>query len=118
MTALVIGVGEVDTVFTGPRRVAFCHAGVELSMQRRVLGWTPTEGDYVELRQSGLVTRRGIIESVMFDKSSFWLAAEGVDPRIFVDVEYEDHEIWSPESTQQPHPQSSARHHLTDVVVP
>jgi hypothetical protein len=38
----------------------------------------------VEVQMSPAVTRRGIIEAVMKDKSGFWLAADGVEPRVFV----------------------------------
>lgn len=47
-------------------------------------GWLPTPGQWVEVRQPGCEVRRGVIEAVMKDNSGFWLAADGVEPRVFV----------------------------------
>lgn len=49
--------------------------------------WKLAPGKYVEVKTSRAGTRRGIIEAVMKDKSGFWLAADGVEPRVFVPLE-------------------------------
>jgi hypothetical protein len=46
--------------------------------------WKPAPGEHVELRRPGSDVRRGVIEAVMRDNSGFWLAADGVEPRVFV----------------------------------
>lgn len=46
--------------------------------------WEPSPGKRVEVRRSGCDVRRGVIEAVMRDKSGFWLASDGVEPRVFV----------------------------------
>lgn len=47
-------------------------------------GWMPMPSELVEVRRLGHKVRRGVIETVMKDKSGFWLAADGVEPRLFV----------------------------------
>lgn len=46
--------------------------------------WVPKRSERVEVRRTGSDIRRGVIETVMKDNSGFWLAAEGVEPRVFV----------------------------------
>lgn len=46
--------------------------------------WQPSPGEHVEVRKFGSVTRRGVVELVMYDHSGLWLAADGVEPRVFV----------------------------------
>ena len=46
--------------------------------------WKLAPGEYIEVQASRIGTRRGHIEAVMRDKSGFWLAADGVEPRVFV----------------------------------
>ncbi|MCH6472390.1 hydroxypyruvate isomerase family protein [Sinomonas terrae] len=53
----------------------------------------PEAGAAVELCRGGFLVRRGIVETVMPDRSGFWLAAEGVEPRAFVHLDYQDVEI-------------------------
>ena len=55
--------------------------------------WKLAPGEYVELRTSRGGTRRGIIETIMKDKSGFWLAADGVEPRVFVPLEEKEQSI-------------------------
>lgn len=55
----------------------------------------PKPGDRIELRCWGRILRRGSVETVMPDKSGFWLAQEGVDMRTFVHWSYGDIEIWA-----------------------
>lgn len=43
----------------------------------------PSKGDQVLVRRPNYV-RNGIVEAVMYDKSGFWLAADGAEPRVFV----------------------------------
>ncbi|UZX03006.1 hypothetical protein F8G81_10665 [Arthrobacter sp. CDRTa11] len=61
---------------------AFMVAGTdnELTSSR----WMPNPSELVEVRRLGCEVRRGVIETVMEDNSGFWLAANGVDPRLFV----------------------------------
>ena len=47
-------------------------------------GWVPKPSERVEVRRTGSDIRRGVIEAVMKDNSGFWLAADGVEPRVFV----------------------------------
>ncbi len=47
-------------------------------------GWMPKPSELVEVRRLGYGVRRGVIETVMKDNSGFWLAADGVEPRLFV----------------------------------
>lgn len=46
--------------------------------------WVPKPSERVEVRRTGSEIRRGAVETVMNDNSGFWLAAEGVEPRLFV----------------------------------
>lgn len=46
--------------------------------------WAPKPGERVEVRRPGRDVRQGVIEAVMKDNSGFWLAADGVEPRMFV----------------------------------
>lgn len=72
------------------------HSSYHWINRRAHPGWAPQPGDSVELRSWGSTTRRGTVEAVMPDQSGFWVAAEGVDERAFVHLEYEDIEIWTP----------------------
>lgn len=66
--------------------------------------WTPEPGDAIELRV-GLTRRQGTVEDVTADGSGFWMAADGVEARLFVHKEYQDVEIWvSPHSPSTPRP--------------
>ncbi|XAS74245.1 hypothetical protein VUN82_10665 [Micrococcaceae bacterium Sec5.1] len=47
-------------------------------------GWVPKPSELVEVRRFGGEVRRGVIDTVMRDNSGFWLAAEGIEPRLFV----------------------------------
>jgi hypothetical protein len=58
-------------------------------------GWPPLKGDRIEIRQRGLMLRRGSVETVMPDCSGFWLAADGVETRYFVHFDYTDLEVWA-----------------------
>lgn len=49
--------------------------------------WIPAPGAYVEVQELKGRVRRGFIETVTNDKSGFWLAADGVEPRLFVSLE-------------------------------
>ena len=49
--------------------------------------WKLTPGEIVEVCSARNGRRRGVIEEVMKDKSGFWLAADGVEPHIFVALE-------------------------------
>lgn len=46
--------------------------------------WQSLTGTVVEVRDSGFLYRRGLVEDVMADASGFWLAAEGVAAREFI----------------------------------
>ncbi|OOP63089.1 hypothetical protein BMF89_07740 [Arthrobacter sp. SRS-W-1-2016] len=46
--------------------------------------WRPASGERVQVRRSGCDVRRGVVEAVMNDNSGFWLAADGVEARVFV----------------------------------
>lgn len=61
-------------------------------VDRRIGAWLPAVGESIEVRSRGTV-RRGIIEAAMYDGSGFWLAAEGVEPRLFVDLGEEELEV-------------------------
>jgi hypothetical protein len=52
--------------------------------ERTSSGWRPKPSELVEVRRLGGEVRRGVIDTVMRDNSGFWLAAEGVEPRLFV----------------------------------
>ncbi|MEA5456906.1 hypothetical protein SPF06_19460 [Sinomonas sp. JGH33] len=54
----------------------------------------PRTGDSVELRRWGFAARRGVVEDVMPDSSGFWLAADGVEHRMFVSIPDEESQIW------------------------
>lgn len=58
--------------------------------------WAPEPGDEIELGL-GLTRRQGTVEAVTADGSGFWLAADGVETRLFVHREYQDVEVWIPE---------------------
>lgn len=45
--------------------------------------WQCQAGEIVEIRNSGNVVRRGIVEAVMPDGSGLWLAANGTDHRAY-----------------------------------
>lgn len=62
---------------------------------RRSKDWCPQEGETVEVRQWGTKIHAGIVEALMPDGSGFWLAADAVQPRIFVHRDYSDIELWS-----------------------
>jgi hypothetical protein len=49
--------------------------------------WALAPGENIEVRTPRTGTRRGVIETVMKDNSGFWLAAHGVEPRVFVPLE-------------------------------
>lgn len=108
MTATASGIGEHIKASKGqPDR--------EPQMRQSGPGWLPVEGERVELRRSGRIVRQGTIETVMYDRSSFWLAADGVDTRIFVHLnDNEVHldgdriQIWSSGSGPQ-RPKASVR---------
>ncbi|MET3934694.1 hypothetical protein [Arthrobacter sp. OAP107] len=55
--------------------------------------WKLAPGEYIEVQAAGIGTRRGTIEAVMRDKSGFWLAADGVEPRVFVPLEEKEQSI-------------------------
>lgn len=44
----------------------------------------PTAGDVVELLLHGRTLRTGAVEAVMPDGTGFWLAADGIDTRLYV----------------------------------
>lgn len=46
--------------------------------------WKLAPGEYIEVQAPRIGARRGPIEAVMRDKSGFWMAADGVEPRVFV----------------------------------
>lgn len=54
---------------------------------RNGTSWKLVPGEFVEVRVPRAGTRRGLIEAVMKDKSGFWLAADGVEPRVFVPLD-------------------------------
>jgi hypothetical protein len=56
--------------------------------------WAPRQGDRVEIRRRGVTLRRGAVEAVMPDHSGFWIAADGIEPRSFVHLDYSDIEVW------------------------
>jgi hypothetical protein len=45
--------------------------------------WQCQPGEIVEVRRAGVVARRGLVEAVMPDGSGFWLAANGIDQRLY-----------------------------------
>lgn len=55
--------------------------------------WDPAPGEHVEVRRPGNDLRRGVIDAVMHDNSGFWVAAEGVDPRVFVSLDDNEQSI-------------------------
>lgn len=57
--------------------------------------WKLAPGEYIEVQAPGIGTRRGTLEAVMRDKSGFWLAADGVEPRVFVPLEEKELSIGS-----------------------
>ncbi|MFC9354921.1 hypothetical protein [Arthrobacter sp. NPDC057013] len=70
--------------------------------------WKLAAGEYVEVTAPGIGTRRGTIEAVMRDKSGFWLAADGVEPRVFVPLEEKELRIRSAPSQGKCPPTRSA----------
>lgn len=66
---------------------------------------SPEKGELIELRRSGTPFRQGVIESVMPDGSGFWIAAAGVDPRLFIHRDFTDIEV-RVQSTDLLHAQS------------
>jgi hypothetical protein len=48
--------------------------------------WQALAGELVEVRVSGHLYRRGVVDDVMPDASGFWLAADGVLMREFIDT--------------------------------
>jgi hypothetical protein len=58
--------------------------------------WFPAPGDHVEVRRNGSTLRLGTVEIVMHDDSGFWLAADGVEPRVFVHIDDNEKIILSP----------------------
>jgi hypothetical protein len=46
--------------------------------------WEPATADVVELSRHGRTIRVGVVESVMPDGKGFWLAAQGLDTRVYV----------------------------------
>lgn len=62
--------------------------------RRRRREWKPVDGDQVELRRWGTLTRHGSVETVLEDYSGFWLRAEGVERRVFVDLNDDDTQVW------------------------
>jgi hypothetical protein len=46
--------------------------------------WEPATADVVALSRHGRTIRVGIVESVMPDGQGFWLAAYGLDTRVYV----------------------------------
>lgn len=61
---------------------AFTVVGTDNKFPSR--GWMPKPSELVEVGRLGCEVRRGVIETVMKDNSGFWLAADGVEPRLFV----------------------------------
>ena len=49
--------------------------------------WKLAPGEHIEVHLPPAGTRRGVIEVVMHDKSGFWLASNGVEPRVFISLE-------------------------------
>lgn len=45
--------------------------------------WQCQAAEIVEIRSSGNVVRRGVVEAVMPDGSGLWLAANGTDHRAY-----------------------------------
>jgi hypothetical protein len=79
----------------------------ERSMRKQQT-WLPQAGEQVELRRQGRLVRRGTIDAVMHDYSGFWLAADGIDPRVYVDIEDPSVQIWAgspPPSLSETEPQ-------------
>ncbi|WP_423184997.1 hypothetical protein [Arthrobacter sp. NyZ413] len=54
----------------------------------------PATGDLIELRRHGRTLRVGAVEAVMPDGTGFWLAAQGIDTRVYVPSGDNDLEIW------------------------
>jgi hypothetical protein len=65
------------------------------NLRMKPRGWTPALGDRVEIRRWGRKLRSGTVEAILPDGSGFWLAALGVDHRIFVHHDFADLEIWA-----------------------
>ncbi|MGZ3471954.1 MAG: hypothetical protein ACXVA6_18445 [Isosphaeraceae bacterium] len=50
----------------------------------RCQSWEPAIADVVELSRHGRTIRIGVVESVLPDGKGFWLAAHGLDTRVYV----------------------------------
>ena len=55
--------------------------------------WSRTPGEYVEIRAGDTVLLRGIVDTVMPNGTGFWLAADGVQSRSYIDKD-DGLELW------------------------
>ena len=58
--------------------------------------WTSVKvGDLVEVRRQHARIQRGIVETVMPDRSGFWLEPHAAEPRVFIDSTDQSVVIWA-----------------------
>lgn len=55
-----------------------------VSVPRQGQEWQRLAGEFVEIHRAGELCRRGVVDAVMPDGTGLWLAAEGVQSRVFI----------------------------------